>query len=162
VCKERWRRRGEAAPLVAGQRAPANHPSGLLASCGRRAASYRRAYLLERLSSVEQRYAGKQPPQSTTWHWRSTSPIGELPAGCQLWVEDTQPFTLHFGFDNWQPSTIADQDAISLPFEMYGVALTEQQLAQHASLQFTRRFESGRENQNHAVLLNATRPATRP
>jgi hypothetical protein len=68
---------------------------------------------------------------------------------------------LHFGFDNWQPSTIADQDAISLPFEMYGVALTEQQLAQHASLQFTRRFESGWENQNHAVLLNATRLATR-
>jgi glucoamylase len=116
---------------------------------------------VELLNSVEQRYAGKQPPQSTTWHWRSTSPIDELPTGCQLWVEDTQPFTLHFGFDNWQPSTITDQDAISLPFEMYGVALTEQQLAQHASIQFTRRFESGWENQNHVVLLNAARPATR-
>lgn len=116
---------------------------------------------VELLNSVERRYAGKQPPQSANWHWRSTSPIVELPAGCQLWVEDTQPFTLHFGFDNWQPGTISDQNAIALPFEMYGVVLTEQQLAQHTSLQFTRRFESGWENQNHAVLLNATRPETR-
>ena len=44
---------------------------------------------------------------------------------------------------------------------MYRVALPAQQLAGHTSLQFARRFESGWENQNHSVLLNVPRPATR-
>jgi glucoamylase len=116
---------------------------------------------VELLDSVKKRYTGQQPPQSNTWHWRSAIPIGELPSGCTLLVEDTQQFTMHFGFDNWQPNTITDQDATPLPFGMYGIILDAQQLADHTSLQFTRRFASGWENQNHAVLLNTPRPAAR-
>ncbi len=115
---------------------------------------------VERLDSVEQRYAGRAP-QSTTWHWRASIPVDELPAGATLVVEDSAAFTLHYGFDGWSPDTVAERGADPLPFGLYGVTLTPDLLAGHASVQFTRRYAGGWEGADHSVTLDRPRPATR-
>jgi glucoamylase len=114
---------------------------------------------VERLAAVDQRYGGRVP-QSATWYWRSRASFSELPAGCALVIVDTEEFTLHCGFDGWQPDTIVDLPAQPLPFDLYGVTLAADQLAGHTSLQFTRRYAGGWEGRDHSVLLGAERPAT--
>jgi glucoamylase len=116
---------------------------------------------VERLQVVDVRYAHRQP-KTSTWHWRSTMPITQLPAECSISVEDTTPFTLHYGFDGWQIGTIAELPAERWPFAMYGVTLTSDQLLHHTSLQFTRRWnDTSWEGEDHAVALGAPRPQTR-
>ena len=41
-----------------------------------------------------------------TWFWRESSPVQALPAGRTLVVADLGPFTLHYGFDDWDPATV--------------------------------------------------------
>ncbi len=116
---------------------------------------------VERLTAVSDRYSGQQPT-STTWHWRTNIPFADLPTGCAILIEDIRPFTLHYGFDQWDPSTITDLAASSLPFGLFGTFLDADQLAGQTSLQFTRRWNDGSwEGSDHTIALAAQRPQTR-
>jgi glucoamylase len=110
----------------------------------------------EQLTAVTARYGG-QPPAPSTSHWRLAVPLTGLVAGRNLVVEDTQPFTLHYGFSdpaNW--TGVTDADSVSLPFGMYGVTLTAEQLSGQTELNFIRRYGSTWDpSGNHAVPIVA-------
>jgi glucoamylase len=94
----------------------------------------------EQLTEVTRRYSGS-PPSPSTSYWRITVPLLALPAGRNLVIEDTQPFTLHYGFGdpgNW--IGVSDADSSPLPFGMHGVALTAATLAGQDRLNFIRRY----------------------
>ena len=80
-----------------------------------------------------------------------------LVAGRNLAVEDAQPFTLHYGFGDpayW--TGVTDADSVSLPFGMYGVTLTAEQLSGQTELHFIRRHGSTWDpSGNHAVPIVA-------
>src|SRR5262249_48477740 len=72
------------------------------------------------------------------------------------------PFTLHYGFDDWDPATITERDAQGLGLGLSGVTLTAADLAGHSSLQFVRRYPDGgwEPSTRHDVTLGAPGPAT--
>jgi glucoamylase len=116
---------------------------------------------VELLTAVADRYPDQQPRRTTTWYWRDNGPVQHLPAGCELVVEDTRPFTLHFAFDGWKEGTLAERRAEEGRFGMYAVPLTAEQLAGRADLQFTRRRDDGSwEGTDHTVVLGV--PVTTP
>jgi len=104
---------------------------------------------IELLQSVELRYQASNAAQA--WHWRDEVPAGLLKAGRDLLIEDRQSFVLHFGFDGWQH--VSERTAIVQPFGMWAVRMTVQDLAQFSELNFTRRYDSGWEGENHRVTL---------
>ena len=110
----------------------------------------------EQLTAVTARYGG-QPPTPSTSYWRLAVPLTGLVAGRNLVVEDTQPFSLHYGFGdpaNW--TGVTDADSASLPFGMYGVTLTAEQLSGQTELNFIRRYGSTWDpSGNHAVPIVA-------
>jgi glucoamylase len=110
----------------------------------------------EQLTAVTARYGG-QPPTPSTSYWRLAVPLTGLVAGRNLVVEDTQPFTLHYGFSD--PASwpgVTDADSVSLPFGMYGVTLTAAQLSGQTELNFIRRYGSTWDpSGNHAVPIVA-------
>jgi glucoamylase len=117
---------------------------------------------IELLQAVESRYAAASASQQASiYHWRNEVPVTELPQGRELLIEDRQPFTLHYGFDGWQ--RIADRAAAPLPFGLWGVRLTDAELAGAGQLDFTRCFPLGWENVDHRVSLahQATTPCLR-
>jgi glucoamylase len=89
---------------------------------------------VELLDVVQVRYDGL-PPSAATWHWRTDSPFGKLPAGRDLLVESVKPFTLHFGFDGWQ--RLGDVSSSEQCFGMHGVRLTAARLQGAGVLNFT-------------------------
>jgi glucoamylase len=105
---------------------------------------------VELLDAVQKRYGGGARA-AIAWHWRHEVPIARLEAGRALRIEDRQPFTLHYGFDGWQQ--IQDREASVLPFGLWSVQLTAQELAPHAEFNFTRRYGSEWEGVDHRVLL---------
>jgi glucoamylase len=115
---------------------------------------------VERLAAVDQRYGGRVP-RSSSWYWSSSAPFAELPDGCALVITDTEPFTLHHSFDGRQPGASADLPAQQLPFDLYGVTLGVNELAGHTSLQFTRRYGTRWEGQDHSLRVGAERSPTR-
>jgi glucoamylase len=116
---------------------------------------------VELLALVSDRYRGVVPA-SRTWFWRESSPVRALPAGRTLVVADLDPFTLHYGFDDWDPATITERDAQGLGLGLFGVTLSPADLAGRASLQFVRRYRDGRWEgaTRHDVELGAPGPAT--
>jgi glucoamylase len=98
---------------------------------------------VEQLQVVTSRYQGGAIPQSARWFWRDRSPVTSLPSGRDLVVADTQGFTLHYGLDDWDPATIAEQPSVPLGLGLFGVTLTPGDLRQHQSLQFVRRYDDG-------------------
>jgi glucoamylase len=121
---------------------------------------------IERLASVEARYAGPSPAAGA-WYWRDVLDASStggatdlLPYGRDLIVEDAGPFTLHWGHDGWQE--VADLDATELGFGRYGVTLSAVNLSSFGTLQFTRRYPDGWEGNDHAVTLAAAARASRP
>jgi hypothetical protein len=72
-------------------------------------------------------------------------------------VEDTQPFTLHFGFDEWQG--VSELPSQPLGLGMFGVTLATGVLAGHASVQFVRRYADGHwePSSRNDVTLNVPR-----
>lgn len=84
-------------------------------------------------------------------------PLTGLVAGRNLVLEDTQPFTLHYGFGdpaNW--TGVTDADSVPLPFGMYGVTLTAEQLSGQTELNFIRRYGSTWDRSGtHAVPIVA-------
>jgi hypothetical protein len=96
----------------------------------------------EQVTAVTARYGGQKPAPSTS-HWRSAAPLTGLVAGRDLVVEDTQPFTLHYGFGDPASWTgVTDANSVPLPFEMHGVTLTAGQLNGQTNLNFIRRHGS--------------------
>ena len=98
---------------------------------------------VEMLTLVSDRYQHAAVPTSATWFWRDTTPVRALPAGRTLVVAGTGQFTLHYGFDEWNPATIAERAAQPLGLGLFGVTLTPADLAGHVSLQFVRRYPDG-------------------
>ena len=109
---------------------------------------------VELLQAVVQRYGGASARTAAVWHWRHEVPIARLEAGRALRIECRQPFSLHFGFDGWQQ--IQDREAQFQLFGLWSVELTARELAAHAELNFTRRYESHWEGADHRVLLGHT------
>jgi glucoamylase len=114
---------------------------------------------VEYLKVVEDYYPDRTPKETTTWYWRDNGPVRALPAGCTVVVESTREFNLHYGFDGWQPETIADRPATAQPFGLWGVPMTPEMLHGHSTLQFTRRYNDGSwDATNSTVVLGAHRP----
>jgi glucoamylase len=116
---------------------------------------------VELLTLVADRYHATVPA-AQSWFWRDATPVRALPAGRTLVVADAGPFTLHYGFDDWDPATITERDAQGLGLGLSGVTLTPADLAGHSSLQFVRRYQDGRwePSTRHDVTLGAPGPAT--
>ena len=113
----------------------------------------------EQLTEVTGRYSGKLPSPSTAY-WRITVPLLALPAGRNLVIEDTQPFTLHYGFGdpgNW--TDLSDADSSPLPFGMHGVTLAAATLAGQDRLNFIRRYGTTWDpNHNQTIPLQQAPP----
>ena len=116
---------------------------------------------VELLTLVGDRYQAAVPA-SQTWFWRDSTPVVALPAGRTLVVADLGPFTLHYGFDDWDPATITERDARGLGLGLFGVTLTPAELAGRTSLQFVRRYQDGSWERatRHDVALGALGPGT--
>jgi glucoamylase len=112
---------------------------------------------IEQLQVVTSRYRSGAVPQSARWFWRDLTPVTSLPSGRHLVVADTRGFALHYGFDNWDPSTIAERPSAPLGLGLFGVTLTATELQGHQSLQFVRRYEDGgwESSRRHDVALQA-------
>ena len=106
---------------------------------------------LELLRCVEQRYGGSRARRPVAWHWRLELPLGSLPRGLALLIEDRCPFSLHFGFDGWQ--RIEDRDARPRPFGIWSVTLTSDELAHCRQVDFTRHFADSWEGTDHSVRV---------
>jgi glucoamylase len=116
---------------------------------------------VEMLALVTNRYHATAPT-SQNWYWRDLTPVQALPADRTLVVADSSPFTLHYGFNDWNPSTIAERDAEPLGLGLFGVTLTTAELAGNTSLQFVRRYPDGtwETSSRHDVALGAPAPAS--
>jgi hypothetical protein len=116
---------------------------------------------VELLTLVADRYHAAVPA-AQSWFWRDATPVRALPAGRTLVVAGPEPFTLHYGFDDWDPATITERDAQGLGLGLTGVTLTPADLAGRSSLQFVRRYPDGRwePSTRHDVTLGAPGPAT--
>ena len=122
---------------------------------------------VEQLDAVIARYAGAAAVNTGPWYWRdavdSSAPAGGadiVPHGRDLIVEDTQPFTLHWGHDNWQDVT--NLVAAPLAFGRYGATLPAAQLPGYGTVEFKRFYPSGQWEMggNHTVKFTAGPPAS--
>jgi glucoamylase len=95
---------------------------------------------VEMLQRVVDRYH-TTVPASDRWFWRDAAPVFELPPGRTLVVEETQPFTLHFGFDEWNSVTEVASQPLGLG--MHGAVLDAGRLSGRRTLQFVRRYADG-------------------
>lgn len=115
---------------------------------------------IERLESVFEYFSSDRTP--TVAHWRTPIPVVELPAGRDLAIEDTEPFTLHFGHDGWQDVT--DRDSAPGPFGLHGVTLTGAETRGWATVDFTRHYDAtGWEggSDHHVTIVPAAAPMLR-
>jgi len=110
---------------------------------------------IERLDCVYQRYArGNTQPKAL--HWRDYLQCDTLPEGMELWIEASEPFVLHYGFDDWQ--NIQEKNSEPLGLGLYGVRLTVDKLT-GKSIQFSRRFDAhGWEEKDWQVSLKGGNP----
>jgi glucoamylase len=109
----------------------------------------------EQLKLITDRY-NSTPPVSKAWYWSDNTPVTALPTDRTLVIVDTRPFTLHYGFNNWDPSTVHEAEATSIGLGLSGVTLTAEEFGTHDSLQFVRRYQDGWENSSrHDVALNS-------
>ena len=102
----------------------------------------------ERLRAVEERYRNARAAQA--WHWRPGVPFDRLPPNRDLIIEDSEPFTLHFGVDGWSQS--ADRDAEALGFGMYGLRFPSASLT-GKTFEFTRRIAGQWEGHDHKIAM---------
>jgi hypothetical protein len=115
---------------------------------------------VELLALVADRYHAAVPA-SPSWFWRDASPVLALPAGRSLVVAEARQFTLHYGFNDWNPVTISERDAQPIGLGLFGVTLAPADLAGQASLQFVRRYPDGtwEPSTRHDVTLGTPGPA---
>lgn len=113
---------------------------------------------VELVNAVVNRYGG-QRPSPKTWHWRAYAPFDALPAGVDLLVEATEPFQLHFGFNDWQE--VQDRPSTRVGFGMHGVRLPADELESWNEINLTLHFEQGDEwehTDHHIRLAPSGRP----
>ena len=111
---------------------------------------------VERLDAVFERYA-KGEPRSRCVRWRSQMALGDFAPDRPLLIEDTEPFTLHFGFDGWQQAS--DREATVGAFGIWSVRFEPSMLAGHDCLDFTRRRSGRWEGIDHRIHFAAeTKP----
>ena len=120
---------------------------------------------VERLDAVFERYGrtsgnGRGAPRSCCVRWRSQMALGDVAPDRPLLIEDTEPFTLHFGFDGWQQ--VSDRQASVGAFGIWSVRFEPSILAGHDCLDFTRRRATGWEGIDHRiqVAVEAKPPAS--
>ena len=79
-----------------------------------------------------------------------------------LVVAHLDPFTLHYGFDDWDPATITERDARGLRRGRVGVTHTPAHHARRARQPFVRRAHDRRGGgaTRHDVSLGAPGPGT--
>ncbi len=111
---------------------------------------------VEQLRAVTNRYHGQAPTPTVTF-WRTAVPVVGLPPRCDLVVEDTQPFVLHYGHDGWKD--LQDRSSAPLGFGMHGVRLTDTELDGWSSLQFRRRYPDGWDTHGDQVIRLGPQPA---
>lgn len=113
----------------------------------------------EQLTAVTSRYSG-QPPNPPTSYWRVAVPLPALAEGRNLVIEDTQPFTLHYGFGdpgNW--TSVTDAQSSPLAFGMHGVTLSAAILAGQTRLNFIRNYNGSWDpTGNHTIPLQQAPP----
>lgn len=107
----------------------------------------------EALEAVKDRYLTGTPAPQVTF-WTTNAPVFKLTPHLDLCIQDTQPFTLHFGFGDAQQWTdIQDREAAAGVFGLWQVKFTAQELIGKGELHFTRRSGEHWENQNWRVEL---------
>jgi glucoamylase len=113
----------------------------------------------ERLTIVADYFATAHPPAVS--HWRTSIPVVELPSGRHLAIEDSQPFTLHFGHDGWQG--IEDRDSTPGRFGLHRVIINGAESTGWKTLDFKRRYGAVWENGNdhHVSIVPASNPILR-
>jgi glucoamylase len=92
---------------------------------------------IELLDVVGKRY-GKKTPRSKRTRWRTETPVASLERGRTLVIEDSQPFTLHCGWDGWQ--SVEDLQSEPLPFGLWGVEIAPERQVGRSALNFVRRY----------------------
>ncbi|HEY1724115.1 MAG TPA: glycoside hydrolase family 15 protein [Steroidobacteraceae bacterium] len=115
---------------------------------------------IELLRAVEERYRTQGPDHAArvadAWHFRTEVPVQQLEAGRALVIEDREPFTLHFGLDDWQ--RVQERAASQEPFGMWSVRLSAQELSGAKQLNFTRHYAPDHwEGADHCVTLGHVR-----
>lgn len=103
----------------------------------------------ERLACVAERYAKSRPPSAS--RWRDGAPLASLPHGRDLVIEDTRPFTLHFGLGGW--GAPQDRAARQGAFGLWRVHLSADETAGHDAVVFTRAHGDAWEGVNHRVTF---------
>ena len=106
---------------------------------------------LELLIDVEKHFKDHDACRTVVRHWRSDVPVTTVTPGLTLAIEDTQPFTLRWGRDDWQD--VQDRDAGASPFGLWAVQFTAEELSVGQRLNFTRRYSTGWEGVDHVVAL---------
>jgi glucoamylase len=112
----------------------------------------------ELLAAVQGRY-GADAPAARHTRWRNEIPVRTLEVGRTLVIEDRVAFSLHFGWDGWQG--VEDQNAVPLPFGLWGVVIGADRHRGRTQLNFTRRYGDAWEGRDHVVdFTRAPRPHT--
>jgi glucoamylase len=106
---------------------------------------------IELLSEVERHFSSARACQVTVRHWRHCVPFSSLERGVSLLIEDSRPFTLHWGVNLWQ--LIQNRDATVDSWGVWGVQFSAAELSRYGRLDFTRKFADGWEGMDHAVTL---------
>jgi glucoamylase len=106
---------------------------------------------LELLTVVESHFREPEACRPTVRHWRSDVPVNRVTSGLSLAIEDSRPFTLHWGHDGWQ--SVQDREADAAPFGLWVVQITADELATAGRLNFTRRYSEGWEGVDYVVQL---------
>jgi glucoamylase len=78
-------------------------------------------------------------------------PVNTVTSGLSLAIEDSRPFSLHWGHDGWQ--SVQDREADAAPFGLWVVQITADELATAGRLNFTRRYSEGWEGVDYVVQL---------
>ena len=104
---------------------------------------------IERLASVAERYT--RPRQAAASRWRDGAPSDRVDPGRPLVIEDTSPFTLHFGWNGWTGTD--ERAAKENPLGVWEVRLDAVELAGKSSLEFTRRRDGKWEGTDHGLAI---------
>jgi glucoamylase len=104
----------------------------------------------ELLNDVEKHFSSAKACRVTVRHWRAGVPFSTLERDVSLLIEDSRPFTLHWGVNNWQQ--IQDRDATDAPWGLCAaVRFSAAELSDSTRLDFTRCYADGWEGVNHSL-----------
>jgi glucoamylase len=104
---------------------------------------------IEMLHAVEAHFSSAQSSPVTKRHWRADVPLPRLERGIGLLIEDSRPFTLHWGVDHWQ--RVQDVEAVAGAWGLWVVEFHAEDLSAVSRLDFTRRYSDGWEDKDHSV-----------